>query len=205
MRADLISRSLTVLFIIVAISLSGCLGRSPSPTFYALTPVQDQYVYRRSSPVKNAVIGIGPVKMAEYLDDSLIVTRTSDNELAKAQFNRWVGSFKDNFKNVLADDLGSLLSTERIYLYPWRSSVPIDYQVAVDVVRCDGRLGDAAWLEARWSIFKGSEKKLLKMHRSNIREPVTGPDYVALVAAQSRAVAQLSQEIAQAIQKAGTH
>jgi uncharacterized lipoprotein YmbA len=83
--------------------------------------------------------------------------------------------------------------------------VPIDYQVAVDVVRCDGRLGDAAWLEARWSIFQGPEKKLLKMHRSNIREPVMGPDYTALVAAQSRAVAKLSQEIAQAIQKAGTH
>ena len=27
---------------------------------------------------------------------------------------------------------------------PWRASVPIDYQVAVDVVRLDGRLGEAA-------------------------------------------------------------
>ena len=82
-------------------------------------------------------------------------------------------------------------------------SVPIDYQVVMDIVRCDGRLGDAAYLEARWSIFTGTEKKLLKMHRSSIREPVTGADYGAVVAAQSRAVAQLSQEIAEAIQKAG--
>jgi len=73
----------------------------------------------------------------------------------------------------------------------------------VDVVRCDGRLGDAAWLEARWSIVKGPGKKLLKTSRSSIREPVTGPDYPALVAAQSRAVAKLSQEIAEAIQGAG--
>jgi uncharacterized lipoprotein YmbA len=170
-----------------------------------LTPIQDQFVSPRSSPVHNAVIGIGPVKMAEYLDESLIVTRTSDNELAKAQFHRWVGSFKDNFINVLADDLGSLLSTDRIYLYPWRASVPIDYQVSVDVVRCDGRLGDAAVLEARWSILKGTEKKLLRMHRSNIRETVTGGDYAALVAAQSRSVAKLSEEIATAIKGAGKH
>jgi uncharacterized lipoprotein YmbA len=203
MRVDLFSRSLMVLFIFVAIFLSGCLGRSPSPTFYALTPVQDQVISRRSSPVKNAVIGIGPVKLAEYLDDSLIVTRTSDNELAKAQFNRWVGSFKDNFVNVLADDIGFLVPTERIYLYPWRLAVPIDYQVTADVVRCDGRLGDAAYLEARWSIFQGPEKKLLKMHRSNIRESVTGPNYASLVAAQSRAVAKLSEEIVTAIQGAG--
>lgn len=203
MREVFFSRGLTVVLIIVVLLSSGCLGRSPNPQFYALTPVQDQFVSRRSSPVHNAVIGIGPVKMAEYLDESLIVTRTNDNVLAKAQFNRWVGSFKDNFVNVLADDLGSLLSTDRIYLYPWRLSVPMDYQVTVDVVRCDGRLGDAAVLEARWSIFTGPGKKLLNMHRSNIREPVTGADYAALVSAESRAVAQLSQEIARAIQGAG--
>jgi uncharacterized lipoprotein YmbA len=80
--------------------------------------------------------------------------------------------------------------------------VPIDYQVTVDVVRCDGRLGDAASLEARWSIFKGPEKKLFKISRSSIQEPVTGPDYAALVEAQSRTVAKLSQEIAETIQKA---
>jgi hypothetical protein len=39
--------------------------------------------------------------------------------------------------------------------------------------------------------------------RSSIREPVTGTDYAALVAAQSQAVAKLSQEIAVAIQGAG--
>ncbi len=203
MRVMLFSRGLTFVLITAAILSGGCLGRSPSPTFYALTPVQDQYVSRRSSPFQNAVIGIGPVKLAEYLDESLIVTRTSDNELAKAQFNRWVGSFKDNFINVMADDIGFLLATDRIYLYPWRLSVPIDYQVTVDVVRCDGRLGAEAWLEARWSVFKGPEKKLLKMSRSNIREPVTGTDYAALVAAQSRALAKLSQEIVAAIKETG--
>jgi uncharacterized protein len=66
----------------------------------------------------------------------------------------------------------------------------------------DGRLGEAAWLEARWSILEGPEKKLLKMDRSSISEPVSGSDYAAVVAAQSRALAQLSQEIAKAIQGA---
>jgi ABC-type uncharacterized transport system auxiliary subunit len=41
------------------------------------------------------------------------------------------------------------------------------------------------------------------MNRFSIREPVTGADYAALVAAQSRAVAKLSQEIVAAIQRAG--
>jgi uncharacterized protein len=203
MRVKPVSRGLPVILAIVAICLSGC-ARSQSPRFYTLSPIQeDQLISQRKSSAQNAVIGIGPVKLADYLDQSLIVTRTSGNQAVKAEYDRWAGSLKDNFSNVLADNLGSLLSTERIYLYPWRTSVPIDYQITLDIVRCDGRLGDAASLEVRWSIFKGPDKKLLKTMRSSIVEPVTGPDYSDLVSAQSRAVAKLSQEIAEAIQGTG--
>jgi uncharacterized lipoprotein YmbA len=201
MRVTPFSRGLPVILAIAAIFLGGC--RSQTPRFYALSPIQeDQAISKRKSQAQNAVIGIGPVKLADYLDQSMLVSRTSDNQAVKAEYDRWVGSFKDNFINVLADNIGFLLSTERIYLYPWRMSVPLDYQVVVDVVRCDGRLGDAAWLEARWSIFGSPEKKLLKINRSSIREPVRGADYAAVVAAQSRALAKLSQEIAEAIQGA---
>jgi len=203
MRVKPFSRDLPVILAILAISLGGC-TRSQTPRFYALSPMQeDQVIVKRKSPVQNAVIGIGPIKLADYLDQSQIVTRTTDNQLVKAEYDHWVGSFKDNFINVLADNIGFLLHTEKIYLYPWRMSVPIDYQVVLDVVRCDGRLGEAAWLEARWSIFGGPEKKLLKMNRSSIREPVRGADYAAVVAAQSRALAKLSREIAEAIRGAG--
>lgn len=202
MRVAPFSRSVPVILAIAAIFLGGC--RSQSPRFYALSPMQeDQVISKRKSPAQNAVVGIGPVKVADYIDQSMLVTRTSDNQAVKAEFDRWVGSFKDNFINVLADNIGFLLPTENIYLFPWRVSVPIEYQVVVDIVRCDGRLGDAVWLEARWSILKGSEKKLVKTMRSSIREPVTGTDYAALVAAQSRALAKLSQEIVEAIHGAG--
>ena len=162
MRVAPFSRALPVILAIAAIFLGGC--RSQSPRFYTLSPIQeDQVISKRKSPAQNAVIGIGPVKLADYLDQSMLVTRTSDNQAVKAEFDRWVGSFKDNFINVLADNIGFLLPTERIYLYPWRVSVPIDYQVVLDIVRCDGRLGDAVWLEVRWSIFRGPEKSCSKL------------------------------------------
>jgi uncharacterized lipoprotein YmbA len=204
MRVALFSRALPVILAIAALFLGGC--RSQSPRFYTLSPIPEgQVISQRNSPAQNAVVGIGPVKLADYLDQSMLITRTSDNQAKKAEFDRWVGSFKDNFTNVLADNIGVLLPSERIYLFPWRLSVPIDYQVVLDVVRCDGRLGDAVWLEVRWSILGGPEKKLLKTHRSSLRQPVSGADYGALVAAQSRALGKLSEEIAAAIQGAGKH
>ncbi|MDD3580402.1 MAG: PqiC family protein [Desulfobacca sp.] len=204
MKMKPFSRGLPLILALLAIFFSGCLSRSQTPRFYNLSAIEkDQVAVKSASPAQNAIIGIGPLKLADYLETSQIVTRTSDNQVAKAEYDRWVGSFKDEFLNVLADNIGFLLPTDQIQLYPWRQSVPIDYQVTVDVVRCDGRLGEAAWLESRWSIFTGPEKKLVKTMRSSICEPVTGANYSDLVAAQSRALARLSQEIAEAINKAG--
>jgi uncharacterized lipoprotein YmbA len=205
MRMTLFARFLPVILALVAIFSVGC-TRSQTPRFYTLTSMQpDQVTSKRENPAQNAVIGIGPVTIADYLDQSDLVTRTGDNQLLKAEYDRWAGSFKDDFVNVLAENIGFMVPTERIYLYPWRGSVPIGYQVALEVIRCDGRLGEAAHLVARWRVFEGPEKKLIKMNRSSIREPVSGADYGALVAAQSRALAKLSQEIAEAIQGVGKH
>ena len=204
MRGQPWSRNLPVILALVAIFLCGCLSRSQTPRFYALSPMPpDEVTSRPKSPAQPVVIGIGPLKLADYLDQSSLVTRTGDNQLVKAEYDRWAGSFKDDLANVLAENLGFLVPGSEVYLYPWRGSVPIGYQVVLEVVRCDGRLGEAAWLVARWTIFRGPDKKLLTMQRSNINEPVTGPDYAALVAAQSRAVAKLSQEIAAALKPGG--
>lgn len=201
MRPRQLLRHTVIFMLLAAIFLWGC--ASPSPHFYTLSPTQDQVITRGASTGQKTVIGLGPVKMAEYLDSSKIVTRPGDNQVIKAEFDRWAGPLRNNFMNVLAENLGSLLPTAQIELFPWRAPEPVDYQVILDVSRYDGRLGDAARLDSRWSIFKGQESKLIKAHRSSITEPVTGPDYGDLVAAQSRALGQLSREIAQAIKNSG--
>ncbi|MEN8690061.1 MAG: PqiC family protein [Desulfobacterales bacterium] len=196
-------RCLPVILVICLLFLDGCLGRSQSPRFYALSPItEDKAMAKSDTPERDTRIGIGPIKLADYLDQSKLVTRTGDNRLVKAEFDLWAGAFKDNLTNVLAENIGLLLPTERIFIYPWRLAEPMDYQIILDVVRLDGDLGKEAWLVARWSILGGKNKELVAASRSNIREPVSGPDYNALVSAQSRALAKLSHEIVKAIQAA---
>ena len=201
MRDMFYSRWLLLTLAIVIFTFSGCLGKSQSSRFYTLNPISEgKAKVINDTPARDAIIGIGPIKLADYLDQSKLVTRTGDNRLVKAEFDLWAGSFKDNLTNVLAENIGILLPTERIYIYPWRLSEPMDYQIIVDVVRFDGDLGKDAWLVARWSIVVGKDKELVVVNRSSIREPVKGSNYAAVVAAQSRALATLSQDIVAAIQ-----
>ena len=104
-----------------------------------------------------------------------------------------------NFTNVLAENIGLMLPTDRIYIYPWRTSLPVDYQAVLDVVRFDGEFGKDVYLVVRWSLFGGKDRDLIEVGRASVREPVTGSGYSDLVAAQSRALAKLSQEIVDAI------
>lgn len=188
----------------VFITLAGCTGKSQPSRFYTLTSMSEgQKGQAGAEQADDVAVGIGPVKVADYLDQTRIVTRTGDNNIDQAEFDQWTGSFKDNLINVLAENIGYLLRSERISIYPWRSFIPIDYQVTVDIVRCDGEFGKEVVLIARWNILRGEKQELATMKRSDIRVEFTGGSYEALVAAQSQALGTLGFEIVQAIQAAG--
>jgi uncharacterized lipoprotein YmbA len=190
--------------VVGAIVCVGCFGKSQPSRFYTLSAMAPaSAVSIPDSPLRNATIGIGPIKIADYLDRSKIITRTSDNRIDLSEYDQWAGSFEDNLIHVLAENIGAMVPTEQIYLYPWRTSLPTDFQVVVDIVRCDGRLEGDVLLVARWRILAGQEKEVLTVRRSSISEAVRYPGYEALVAAQSRALAILSREIVEQIHAAG--
>ena len=62
-------------------------------------------------------------------------------------YDRWAEPLESGIAQVLADDLGAHVGSERIAVFPWRGGVArvLDYQVAVVVLRFEGwpgRRGD---------------------------------------------------------------
>jgi uncharacterized lipoprotein YmbA len=179
--------------------LSGCASTEPS-RFYILSSLYDTETEQyRGASEQGIAIGVGPVKFPAHLNRPQIVTRTSHNELKFAEFDKWAGSFKDDFTRVLAKNLSVLLSTERVSIMPWKRSIPIDYQIAIDVSRFDGTLGKDVMLRARWTIFGSDGKTMISMRTSEIKEEIEGRGYDDFVQAQSRLLANLSRDIADAI------
>lgn len=144
-------------------------------------------------------VGLGPVTFPDYLDRPQIVTRSQQNLVQLAEYDRWAGPLASNVSRILAEDLAFLLSTDRVVQYPWPASFDVTYQVLIDCYRFDGILGDKALLEVQWSIVGKKGRKVLLLRRSTFAEPAGEPSYEALVAAQSRALAKLSREMALAL------
>jgi uncharacterized lipoprotein YmbA len=152
------------------------------------------------SELPDISIGVGPIRIPQYLERPQIVSRTSQNRLQLAQFDQWAEPIRINFSRVLAENLSILLATKRVSIFPWLKSTKIDFQIILEITRFDGVRGENALLRARWSIFGKDGKEMLLNNYSDYREPIATGDTEDLVAAQGRTVKHLSREIARALQ-----
>jgi hypothetical protein len=180
---------------VVLMVLSGCARTQPS-RFYLLQALPNPETEQPGGVAEQGpVLGIGPVMLPKYLDQPQIVTRASPHELTLAEFDRWAESLEENVTRVLAENLSLLVPTDRIALFPWPRSTPIDYQVTVEIMDFLGQLGRESTLIARWSVWNAEEQELVS-RKSRFSTPVQGQEYEALVAAMSHSLVELSQEIA---------
>ena len=177
----------------------GC-ASSPPTRLYTLSSIPGPEKADNSGSGNCVSIGIGPVKIPDYLDQAGIVTDLNPNEYLVGAFSKWSEPLEMNISHTLAKNLMSLLCTKIVSTFPWVGSLPFDYRVLVEVIRMDGVLGENASLDASWMIYDGVNKgKLLQAKRTNYSEPSGDKGYESYIAAQSRNLGSLSRDIADAM------
>lgn len=143
-------------------------------------------------------LGIGPVDFPAYLDRSQIVTRVGANQMHLAEFDQWIEPLRDNFQRALMENLSGLVCAKPLIGHPWPAGNHPDRQVAIQVDRFDGTLGQEAVLRASWTVLD-ADGKALAWRTADLREPVGGPDYASLAAAQSRLVSRFARDVADSL------
>ena len=197
-------RQTHIAIIFLSLALAGCLGGKSAPTnFYMLSPLSpSQAGITPTTAEARILIGLQTVVVPEYLNRNEIVVNLDNTVYRLAEFDQWAEPLTDNLTRVLAENLANLLHDASIDVFlASDSSIPLDYQLEIDVLRLDGNLGDKATLVAQWALLEGEEDDLKLMRRSKYQEPAADNTYKGLVLAQSRTVEKLSRDIAEAIKK----
>ena len=195
-------KTLTLVVAFTILLLSGCGGSSQRVEFYTLNPLTDMQASANSPAANQKLsIGVGPVEIPEMLDRPQIVTRSGPNKLNVDEFNRWAGRLDENLAGVLAENISLLLATDQVAVYPWQTDFKPRYRVALKIRYFEGQWGKDVILEAIWSVSSQQSQQPHIKRKSIINESLSPEqDYEALVAAHSRAIAQLSREIVKEIQ-----
>jgi uncharacterized protein len=186
-------------FLAGVVWLAGCTGKSPKADFYALgaTPVSGP----TAALSRDIAIAVGPVTIPAELDRKQIVTRDTGNRLIVAELSRWAGPLQDNIAAVVTANLAARLGTEKVAPHNRESLFPFTHHVVLNINRFDGNPQSEVLLDVTWSLKQSGVSTPLLVAHSKIREPVATPDYAGLVAAQSKALAEISTLIADAVTK----
>jgi len=171
---------------------AGC-GSSPPSRFYTLSGTATPPAASSSLSV-----AVGQVTIPAAVDRPQMVVSTSANQVELDEFNRWASPLGNNISRVVAVNLVALLGTPNVTLFPQMLAADADFRVAIEVQRFDSTPGEAAVLDAVWTVRRAKDAKA-DTGRTTVRETVQEKSIEALVAAHSRAMARLSQDIAAAV------
>ncbi len=192
---------LTIIETVLVISLLlqlGCGSTKPS-RFYVLTPVsKPESEMIKSGGHSEISVGIGVLKFPDHLLRPQIVIQTSSNKLDYAEYDRWAEPLDENFTRVMAENLSKMIPTESVYIYPWKSTVNVQYQVDFEVERFSQGPDKSVTLVVFWSIFDAATAREILRQKTTLSQPGPGSDpvnYESVVEAMSRLVEKLSLQV----------
>ncbi len=177
--------------------LAGCLGpRQDTSALFLLSPVPPP----AAESTIAVAIGLGPITIPGYLDRPQVIVRISDNQIALSEADRWAEPLAANIARTLEENLTALLPGSSYVAFPWYLSEEPDVALALEFRRFEADQTGAVTLDATWSL----ERAGVRIDRGDalIAEGADAPDRVAAVAAHSRALAELSRQIAAAVRRA---
>ena len=177
--------------VFVAAAAAAC-ATAPS-RFYTL----DATATHGDAPPAPYAVLVGPVSVPASVDRPEFVVQVAPNRVEVDEFNRWAAPLGDAIARVVAGDLAALLGTPDVAVAPM-ANFRHAYRVTLDVQRFDSAPGDSVLVEAVWTVHATATGGT-RSGRTVAREAAQGQGFDALAAAHSRALAQVSGDIAAAI------
>ena len=134
------------------------------------------------------------------VDRPEFVVQVAPNRVELDEFNRWAAPLDDGIARAVAGDLAVLLGTPDVAVAPLANFDPA-YRVTINVQRFESIAGTVG--AGRRGVGGAPDRRRRRARAAPPRaRPCPGKSYDALAAAHSRALAQLSADIAAAIRSA---
>lgn len=178
---------------------------APDPTRHYVLTGPTSAVVNDALPKGRLVVGLRAVQIAPYLDGKAMIVRRGDNEIDYRDYARWAEPVAVGINRMLVARLYASDKVARVFPQPYPFDVARDVDVAVSVLRCEGRIKPDGTAVVSFlcalEIVKVGEKSgggVEVLHREVYEAPelpwVEG-DYTALAANISQNVGKLADVI----------
>jgi uncharacterized lipoprotein YmbA len=151
-------------------------------------------------------LGVGVVKMPEYLLGNSVAVRKSAGEVGYLETAVWAERLDNGFKRVLAADLSAMIPTDQVRLGTWRTE-DVTLEVYVTVEQFDVDQAGKGTLVAWWRLTAPGGAKILKSGEARLTKDGQSPasDSQNIVTTLSDLTAEFSRGLSQAIREASSN
>lgn len=185
---------------VMSLLLSACRTSPPVRYFSLSSTVSDVGM----SVDEAVVLGLGPMRMAEYLNRSQIVTRGAGAEVKVDEFNRWAEPLTVAFHRVVSTDIDNMMNGVSVLAFPWESAVrnQVNFRLLGDVIRFDADRSGRVILETQWGITAADSGKVVVKPRRTRYETQTGSPHnpAAVASAMNDVLTKFSRDIVSEMQ-----
>jgi uncharacterized lipoprotein YmbA len=169
-------------------------GSSPPVRYYSLEAIDARY---DGAVEVVAGLGVGPLRMPEYLAKTRIVTRQGGAEMIVDDFNRWAEPVEDEVHRIVAANLDGLLEDTVVVAFPYRHHTNLRGRVVGRVDRFDADQDGQVVLLVQWGIVTAESDFVVVPRRVSYEaQASTAGDYTAIATAMSEVIADFSRDIA---------
>jgi uncharacterized protein len=196
---------LILCWIIVSTGLAGC---------KSFRPVEDQARYyvlsapagapTAAPPNEGLSIGIAPVQIPGYLQNTRIAVRRGTNEIHYSENRQWAERVDKGIQRVLTSDLSRLLPSARVISSAWQNG-DVKAEVHVSIQRFELDETGQATLECEWRILSADTGRVLRLEHALIdkKGPPLTSNPTGAIGTLSQALAELSNQISAALKTTG--
>jgi len=174
---------------------TACSSSSPV-RYFSLNPIDADF---RQDPEDAVMLGLGPIRMPDYLNRSQIVWRGDNAEIMVNEFSRWSEPLTKSLLRIVSTDVDNLLQGVVVVVFPYEPFVrdQVDYRLVGDVNRFDADSTGRIVLEVQWGIASVKGGVVVPVRRSRYQAQASiADDPGAVVVAMNDALAQFSRDIA---------
>lgn len=176
--------------------LLGCSQARPVHQYTLISNPPPQALPQKAS---SALILIGPVKLASYLDQPRMVRRNGATSIDSQASHQWAGNLAEMISNKLVAELEGLLAPSPVFTFPSTTPFPQGTRVAIDILRFEGTADKTAVIEARWILYDLGNKAVIKSRSSLLQIPLSDDNHDTLASGLSQGLTSLAQEIGASI------
>jgi len=193
-----------VMSMAVATLLTACSSTPVPETRYYLLSSSDAQTRPVAAGEQQAVLGIAPVTVADYINTEGLALLSSENQLRIARHHRWAEKPEHALARTLQTDLSLMLDEIRIDNAQESSSRQWNVRLRLHVDQLHGTESGEAILSGFWRLDRPDTETVIASQRFLLRKSLPEPGYGAMVKSLRELVRELSQQLSEQIQAAGT-